>query len=84
MNEITAAVAISYGSEPIAGLDSRGKMGNVSYIFPRSVPRSGKYPAVYNHRRNFLIFFSILHLLSRVLLSRLKEFCASRSAIQFN
>ena len=51
---------------------------------PVLFPGRGKTRLWKNHSINLLLSFSMLHLLSRVWLSRLKEFCASRSAIHSN
>ena len=51
---------------------------------PVLFPGRGKTRLWKNHSINLLLFFSMQHLLSRVLLARYEEFCASRSAIHSN
>ncbi len=51
---------------------------------PVLFPGRGKTRLWKNHSINLLLFFSMQHLLSRVLFARYEEFCASRSAIHSN
>ncbi len=63
---------------------SRGKEKSWLLGPPFCSQVGGKTRLWKNHSINLLLFFSMQHLLSRVLLARYEEFCASRSAIHSN